>query len=385
MELSAFIRSDMSGILQEWEDFARTLPGARSMNRKQLRDHAERILRTICDGMECEQSSAEEISRAQGQRDHTDCADDSAAQEHGAGRLDDGFSMPEMVAEYRALRASVVRRWRKQIDDPEHSLQQLTRFNEGIDQALTESIKRFSDNLGRARELFMGTLGHDLRGPLHVILSAARYLQKPTVCDPKHAEMLGHIVDSSEHIERLINELLDVAQTKLGGVLPINPAPADAAEISRRVIAEMRALHPRRQFDLKTSGDLKGVWDAGRLEQLIYNLVSNAAQHGDAAKVVTIAAEGRADALELSVHNQGEPIPKPMLDRIFEPLVRNEESGAVASGRRNMGLGLYIACTIVRAHQGLIDVSSSRASGTTFRVSLPKKNASNPESSSSRT
>jgi len=372
MQLSEFIRSDMSGILQEWENFARSLPAAKSMDRQQLRDHAEKILRTVCDDMEREQTSTEEISKSNSQRDTADRGVQSAAQEHGAGRLDEGFSAPEMAAEYRALRASVVRRWRKHENQPDDSVGQLTRFNEGIDQALMESVKRFSDKLDRARELFMGALGHDLRGPLHVILSAARCLQRPEVSERMHVEMVGHVIRSAEHIERLINELLDVAQTRLGGALPINPTAADAGEVSRRVIAEMRALHPRRDFDLKTIGDLNGVWDAGRLDQLVHNLVSNAVQHGDETKAITIVAEGRADELVLTVHNEGEPIPEQMLDRIFEPLVRGEETENGASGKGNLGLGLYIACTVARAHHGSIDVASSKSSGTTFKVSLPR-------------
>src|SRR5688572_15148624 len=114
MRLSQFILSDMEGILQEWEDFARTLPAAASMDQKQLRDHAEKILRAIAGEMDKPQSSAAEASRSKGQSDTAERgAQDSAAQTHGSERLDDGFSAPEMVAEYRALRASVIRRWRK--------------------------------------------------------------------------------------------------------------------------------------------------------------------------------------------------------------------------------------------------------------------------------
>src|SRR5690606_25175036 len=118
------------------------------------------------------------------------------------GRLEEGFAMPEMVSEYRALRASVIRRWREQMDAPSsEALDQIVRFNEGIDQALAESVQRFSDNLARARELFMGTLGHDLRGPLHVILRAASYLQKPETPERQHADMVRHVLASAEHMQ----------------------------------------------------------------------------------------------------------------------------------------------------------------------------------------
>lgn len=374
MKLAQFILEDMEGILQEWEDFARTLPAAASMDQKQLRDHAEKILRAIARDMDNPQSTTEEASRSKGKSDTEERgAQDSAAQTHGGERLDDGFSAPEMVAEYRALRASVIRRWRKQTGvASEAALAEATRFNEGIDQALAESIKRFSDKLNRSRELFMGALGHDLRGPLHVILAAAAYLQNLEISERKRADMVGYVLQSAGHMRRMIEDLLDVARTKLGGSLPIAPSAADAGGICDRVLAEMRALHPDRQFHVDTSGNLCGTWDAARLDQLLSNLVSNALQHGDPTKAITIQAQDQGQSIRLSVHNEGEPIPERLLDRIFEPLVRGEKADAGGGPAANLGLGLYIASTIARAHGGSIDVQSTKARGTTFSVSLPR-------------
>jgi signal transduction histidine kinase len=374
MQLSKFILDDMEGILQDWEDFARTLPAASSMDQKQLRDHAEKVLRAIAADMEKLQSPQDEVSKSKGEAGtRAGEGRDSAAQSHGSERLDDGFSTPEMVAEYRALRASVIRRWRKQAAFPsDGALAEATRFNEGIDQALSESIMRFSDKLDRSRELFMGALGHDLRGPLHVILSAAAYLQNPEISERKRADMAEYVLQSANHMRRMIDDLLDVARTKLGGSLPIDLSSADAGEICNRVLAEMRALHPDRQFHVKTTGDLHGKWDAGRLDQLLSNLVNNAVQHGDPTKAITIQAQDDGGSIVLSVHNEGEPIPERMLDRIFEPLVRGEKAQDGSRSAGNMGLGLYIACTVARAHSGSIDVQSSKAAGTTFKVRLPK-------------
>jgi signal transduction histidine kinase len=375
MELSKFILEDMEGILQDWEDFARTLPAASCMDQKQLRDHAGKILRAIASDMENTQSAGDEVSKSEGKRDAAEGQwRDSAAQAHGEGRLDDGFSAPEMVAEYRALRGSVVRRWRKRTRLPsDQALAEVTRFNEGIDQALSESTRRFSDKLDRSRELFMGALGHDLRGPLHVVLRAASYLQKPEISERKRADMVGYVLQSAEHMRRMIEDLLDVARTKLGGSLPVDPSSADAAEICDRVLAEMRALHPDRQFQLETTGDLRGIWDAARIEQLLSNLVSNAVQHGDPTKSITLQAQDDGESVLLSVHNEGEPIPQRLLDRVFEPLVRGERAQDGTRSAGNMGLGLYIASTVARAHSGSIDVQSSKAGGTTFKVSLPRK------------
>lgn len=375
MQLAQFILSDMEGILQDWENFARTLPAAAGMDVGQLRDHAEKILRAIAYDMARAQSTQEEISKSKGGRDAVEAGgSESAAQTHGGGRLDEGFSMPEMVAEYRALRASVLRRWRKHVTTAgADALDEATRFSEGIDQALSESTSRFSEKLDRSRELFMGALGHDLRGPLHIILRAATYLQNPDTSDRKRADMVGYVLQGADHMRRMIEDLLDVARTKLGGSLPIQLAGADAREICNRVLEEVRVLHPDRQLHLETIGELHGTWDAARLEQLLFNLVSNAVQHGDPTKPIAVVAEGEKGNVSLSVHNEGEPIPERMLSRIFEPLVQGEKSWDGTRAAGNMGLGLYIACTVARAHHGSIDVVSTKAAGTTFKVTLPRK------------
>ncbi|HET9397093.1 MAG TPA: HAMP domain-containing sensor histidine kinase [Nitrospiraceae bacterium] len=157
-------------------------------------------------------------------------------------------------------------------------------FNEGIDQALAESIKRFSDKLDRSRELLWAPTGMILRGPLHVVLRATSYLQNPDISERKRADMVGYVLQSADRMRRMIEDLLDVARTKLGGSLPVNLSSADAGEICDRVLAEMRALHPDRHFHLETTDDLRGKWDAARIEQLLANLVNNAVQHGDRTK-----------------------------------------------------------------------------------------------------
>src|SRR5690606_27575711 len=134
--------------------------------------------------------------------------------------------------------------------------------------------------------------------------------QKPETPERQHADMVRHVLASAEHMQRLIEDLLDVARTNLGGSLPIELASADASEICDRVLAEMRALHPDRQFNVQKSGPLQGMWDAARIEQLVANLVSNAVHHGDPDKAITLSAEGSAEQVLLRIHNHGEPIPE---------------------------------------------------------------------------
>ena len=374
MRLAEFILNDLEGILQDWEDFAHTVAPARQMPSKQLRNHAEAMLRAIAVDIEQPQSESQEKAKAEGHSDaaYEGSAPDSAAQEHASIRLEEGFSLPELVSEYRALRASVTRRWRGSGDLPDDAIAQLVRFNEAIDQSLAESVERFSGKLNRARELFMGALGHDLRGPLHVVLRGATYLKDTNLPDTKRAEMGNFVIESAEHMRRLIEDLVDVARTKLGGTLPIELRPMDAADVCTRAIGEHRAQNPDRLFEITLQEDLRGVWDSGRVEQVLSNLLGNAVQHGDPSKPITLRAEGNADWLIVRIHNFGEPIPEKIIHRIFEPMVQGDEREHGKALSAHAGLGLYIACTIVQAHGGSIRVHSSHAEGTTFEVCLPK-------------
>ena len=177
MALRHFILQNMEAILAEWEKFAASLPPGAKMDRTALRDHAEQILRVIAQDIQTSQTEEERQAKSQGMAPQQAGSDDSAAETHAATRLLDGFSLDEMVAEYRALRASVLRLWSRERDSADRqSLEQMTRFNEAIDQALTESTARYAARLARSRDLLLGALGHDLRTPLGAMLLSAEFL-----------------------------------------------------------------------------------------------------------------------------------------------------------------------------------------------------------------
>src|SRR5688572_16471447 len=176
MTLSQFIRDNIEAILMEWEQFATTIPSAAGMDTRALRNDAKKILLAIALDMETAQNGEEQWIKSKGLKVRSGDKDTDATT-HASGRFIDGFSLNEMVSEYRALRASVIRLWLAQpTAETKDRLFELIRFDEGIDEALTESIRRFADQLNHSRELFMGMLGHDLRTPLQVILQSSRML-----------------------------------------------------------------------------------------------------------------------------------------------------------------------------------------------------------------
>jgi PAS domain S-box-containing protein len=215
-----------------------------------------------------------------------------------------------------------------------------------------------------ARERFIAILGHDLRTPLAAIVSGYELLAGAALEAPL-ARAVERIGRSATRMEAMIRDVLDFARGRFGSGIPIRRGPCRLDQIAAEEVEEMRQAFPGRDIRLETSGDLDGVCDAGRMEQLLANLIGNALQHG--ADPVLVAARGEADEIVLVVHNQGQPIPEVVQARLFEPFV---EGTASSSG--GLGLGLYIASEIVRAHGGSIAVTSSEGLGTRFEIRLPR-------------
>src|SRR4051812_47884318 len=165
--LSSFIRQNIEPILDEWETFARSLPQGEAMNVGALRDHAKDMLAVIANDLDDPQTAKQQTDKARGESDARAGTVPTAAQEHGAGRAESGFTVAQMVAEFRALRASVMRLWSDtQQTARSEDLADMTRFNEAIDQAIAESITRYTEEIGQSKERFLAILGHDLRTPV---------------------------------------------------------------------------------------------------------------------------------------------------------------------------------------------------------------------------
>ena len=180
-----------------------------------------------------------------------------------------------------------------------------------------------------------------------------------------------NIKRGARHMAAMVSDLLEWVRSRLGKSLPIEPAPMDLAEAARAAIAEACAGNPNCSPVLHIHGDTQGMWDAGRIDQLLQNLIGNALQHGSNTQQVTLTLQDEADAVCLSVHNFGTPIPEDALATIFDPLVRSADE-ALGQPSTSLGLGLFIVREVVNAHGGTIEVSSNEADGTRFSVVLPR-------------
>jgi signal transduction histidine kinase len=370
--LSDFIRANHEDILVEWEAFARTcFPGSKGMDRAELRDHAAPLLDWIASDLESAQTARQEEAKGKGQLDAN--SGHSIAAKHGELRYQDQFTLAQVVAEFRALRASVLRLWTRGQDTHDaQQVQDITRFNEAIDEAVAESILKYSDSLDEARDMFAAILGHDLRNPLGAITMGASYLQGSLPPHSPTGDTATRILSSADRMRRLINDLLDFSRVKLGGQIPIVPVEMDMEEASREIVAEMLGGHPEKVIHVERTGDVSGSWDRERVCQVVSNLLSNALEYGAPDAPVTVYLTGEIEDVMLQVHNWGPVISREDLRGIFEPLTRLSANEVELNTQRNLGLGLHIARIIVMAHRGTIEAESSEAKGTTFTARWPR-------------
>lgn len=375
MKFSAFIKENLDAIVADWEAFARKLPAGRTMSDLALRDHSREILLAIAVDMELPHSEEERADESQ-EIVPTEESTSSAAAEHGALRQMAGFDLVQLFAEFRALRASVMAFWQRseEAQSATSSIEDITRFNEGMDKALAHSVQSYSSEVGASRDMFLAVLGHDLRGPLSGISMSAMLLAKPGLSDAARQQAAARIKRASRDMNRLITDLLEYTRTRLGAGIPIERSACDLGPVCEASLEDIRAGNPEQQFVQRMSGDLNLQADAARMQQALSNLLSNAVQHGKRQSPVTLTADGEVDAIVLKVSNAGDPIPSDKLQAIFEPLVQapNASSEVHERSKTSLGLGLFIVREIVLAHGGTISVESSAAAGTTFTIRLPR-------------
>ncbi|MFY0572588.1 PAS domain S-box protein [Archangium lansingense] len=221
----------------------------------------------------------------------------------------------------------------------------------------------------RMREDVVAMVSHDLRNPLNAITLAATALLKRDEVSTRTAKAVSRIYAAADRASRMIRELLDFTQARVGGI-PIQYKPLDIHEHVRRVVEEVQLAWPDRRIDFQARGDGRCEGDEGRLAQVVTNLVGNALQHGLVDEPVNVSIRGEESDVVLEVHNGGKPISPKLLPSLFEPYRRGAEP---CEGRRgSLGLGLYISRQIILGHGGSIDVHSTAEDGTTFTVRLPR-------------
>jgi signal transduction histidine kinase len=342
------------------------------MDDKALRDHAHQMLMAFAADLDHPQSDLERAdkSKGMGQRDKQD----TAAETHAEARLLSGYTVVQLVSEYRALRSSVLSLWSKQErGDQDAAMVDMTRFNEAVDQAVAESVARYEHLVKQSQNMFLAILGHDLRNPLATVVIGASFIMQAKAIPPQYTLAATRMFNSAKRMSNLVTDLIDFTRTHLGPGIPIHAKQNELVACCRQVVEELRTFHPERRFELDAPARLEAWSDAGRVAQMLSNLIGNAIQHGSAETPIEVGLSGSTDEVLITVHNQGPLIPADQLSTIFDPLVRlGSCADDDAAGRGSLGIGLYIAREISHAHGGQINVSSDAGHGTTFTVSLPR-------------
>jgi signal transduction histidine kinase len=215
------------------------------------------------------------------------------------------------------------------------------------------------------REQFIAVLGHDLRNPLASIAAVARRFRKARLNDEEFG-FLDVMQNSVRRMADLIDNVLDFARGRLGDGLTLNRASVNLEPVIRQVVAELQAGSPTHRIDVMVDVKLPVNCDAVRISQLLSNLLGNALTYGDPSQPVLVCAETGLQQFELSVANAGKPIAKAAMEKLFLPFSR----GAGQSGQQGLGLGLYIASEIARAHDGMLTATST-PSETRFVFRMP--------------
>lgn len=395
MRLAEFISDHLEEILQEFEDFARTHTAAGgAMDPTSLRDHAKGILEAVARDLQQPQSQSEQERKGKGEAPSPE--DETPAARHGAQRAGEAFSLAETVAEFRALRASVLRLWPRAADDAEAhlALQDVTRFNEAIDQALSESVNRYAVELGRLRDErategdriaegveqmktdFLQVVSHELRTPLNAISGYGDMLRME-IRGPLNEEqrsMLWRMKKAEHHLLGVIEGILDFQRAKTGKIpFKVEEMTVQDALEGLESIVEPMAKQFGVEFSMEIEpGEVRGRVDHARLRQVLLNLISNAMRHTPEGGRVWLDHLDSSDEICLRVHDTGTGIPQEKLEAIFQPFVQLDMGLTREQG--GIGLGLAISRQFMHGMGGRITATSRPGEGSIFTVHVPRQN-----------
>jgi len=396
LRLADFILANFEPILAEWEVFARHIwPGA-AVDPAMLRDHAENILRATVSDMKSDQTASQQSDKSKGEESagKESVEVNRASVAHGVGRVNSGFDLWAVVAEYRALRASVIRLWRESGPSPDlRDLDDLTRFNESIDQSVTEAIHSFTEQVkrdregllaseqaarveaeaaNRAKDLFLATLSHEMRTPLNAIMGWMGILRAEGCQEEDLAEGLAVIERNTKAQVQLIEDVLDVSRI-VSGKLNLDIRPSDLTHAINAGIDAMRPAAEAREIAIDVQLDpsaSRAMCDETRIQQIVWNLVSNAIKFTPKGGNLRVTLAHEQSNSKIEVTDTGAGISPALLPYVFERFRQADSSSRRKFG--GLGLGLSIVKHLVEMHGGTVEAASAgEGHGSTFTVRLP--------------
>ncbi|MGY2291301.1 ATP-binding protein [Pseudomonas sp. SDO528_S397] len=245
-------------------------------------------------------------------------------------------------------------------------LQEKTRAKVALQKAQAELSVAYDKAQRRAQfaEQMVAIVSHDLKNPLTAIKMANEFLARGEHT-PKETQLLSHIGQSTERAQRMVADLLDFTQARVGLGINVKPVALDLHAVTQQSVDELRVAFPGATLLHQAMGNASACLDTDRVHQIIGNLVANSVAYGDLQHPITITSQLGPAGCQLSVHNHGKVIPEALRAVLFEPMTRGAGQGSQV---RSVGLGLFIVSEIAKAHGGEVSVRSDAATGTTFTV-----------------
>jgi sigma-B regulation protein RsbU (phosphoserine phosphatase) len=218
-------------------------------------------------------------------------------------------------------------------------------------------------------EQFIAVLGHDLRNPLGAINGGIELLSRSSLSEDQ-GRVIRMMKNSSLRIGELIENVMDFARIRMGGGLIVNKQQLVRPEpIILQIVDEFRLAWSRRTIEAELDSRDFVTCDPARISQLLSNLIANALTHGSPDEPVYVRSRSDGNVFELSISNKGKPIPQEFIEKLFQPYTREEDRAS----RNGLGLGLYIASEIARAHHGELSVFSTLdETRFTFKMMIDK-------------
>lgn len=367
MRLSEFIATFQGHIIVEAVAFARTLATFTEADEAIVRDHIPEMLGVIVADLSDSQSRAASVAKSHGLA--AAAATLTNADLHGRHRAQSGLSIELLVAEYRALRASVLRLWSERFAPDQDAIRDISRFNEAVDQAIAESVRAFATETETRRQYYLATLGHDLRGPLSAILLTSQVIGLKA--QPPISAHAAALTRTAKRMAALLDSLLELNIAGLGGAMTLDKHAADLRPECQEEVEILSAAFPQASIEFASAGDCRGDFDASRVREALSNLISNAVKHGAPREPIRVCLDGEDASVRLSVVNAiDDPIPEGELELLFDPLRRR--AGQMDGGERSsLGLGLFITREIAKAHGGEA-TAACQGDAITFTLVIPK-------------
>ncbi len=359
-QVSDRLRQNAERIMRMWEVRARNEVSA-SLHQDSL--VLQNSLPKFLNQLVAELSVTDE--RTSAQIEAHDIENTRIGKQHGherAGYAD--YSMTQLIFEYHILRQVLF-----QVLEEETPLGSRERdiIIDSIEQAVNDAATQFSQTLQDIQELFMVTLTHDLRGPINVVKMGTQLTLRRLERGDSHVDVALRMISAIDRLDAMIQDLLDASRLRAGQSLKLELQECCLHTLVQDVAEDLRFTYGER-FVVISHADIKSDCSRKEIRRVIENLAINAVKYGAPDTPITLTLEQTETHISLTIHNQGNPIPPDAQSILFQQFRRT----ASAQQQKGWGLGLFLAKSIVEAHQGTIAVESTESKGTSFIIKLPR-------------